>query len=230
MNPAGSAKQLSKCDYVVEQIKAQIMDGTYKDGAQLPPEPALCELFGVSRITIREALKKLNMMGLVDIRQGKGTFVKQVDLSVLMRPLFQKIRFDDIEVEAIYDARAYIESGTAALAARNRTDGDLESLEEILRNLKYQISRGDLLKVDEYDHAFHLRVAKASGNPILLACLTTLEEINDVCVGRYSKYMEMMDNCYGEHYAIYEAILQQDASAASVAMVIHAQNSKAFYL
>ena len=88
MEPLNQKKPVSKCDYVVEHLKDKIISGTYRDGDQLPTEPQLCEQYGVSRITIREALKKLNMMGLVDIRQGKGTFVKTVDLSVFMLPLF----------------------------------------------------------------------------------------------------------------------------------------------
>ena len=106
--------QMTKCDYVVEQLKEQIVSGAYKSGDQLPPEGALCELFGVSRITVREALKKLNMMGLVEIKQGKGTFVKTVDLGLFMKPLLQLIDFEEINVEAIYTTREYIEGGTVA--------------------------------------------------------------------------------------------------------------------
>ena len=85
--------QMTKCDYVVEQLKESIISGEFKSGDQLPPEGALCEKFGVSRITVREALKKLNMMGLVEIKQGKGTFVKTVDLGLFMKQLFQLIYF-----------------------------------------------------------------------------------------------------------------------------------------
>jgi len=115
--------QMTKCDYVVEQLKERIISGEYKSGDQLPPEAALCELFGVSRITVREALKKLNMMGLVEIKQGKGTFVKSADLGIYMKPLLQLVDFDEIDVETIYTAREYIEGSIAYLAARNRTEG-----------------------------------------------------------------------------------------------------------
>lgn len=230
MEYAFTGKQFSKCDYVTEQLKDKITTGFYKDGDQLPPEPILCEMFGVSRITVREALKKLNMMGLIDIQQGKGTFVKSVDLSVFMRPLFQKIKFEEIDVEAIYSARTYIEMGTARLAAENRTEGDLAVLEGILRNLKHQISVGDLIGVADYDQAFHVEVARISRNPILLACVETLEDISTACIKRHNKYMEMMDNCYSEHYAIFTAIRDSDAAAAEAAMVHHTQNSKAFLL
>jgi len=230
MEPLNQKKPVSKCDYVVEHLKDKIISGTYRDGDQLPTEPQLCEQYGVSRITIREALKKLNMMGLVDIRQGKGTFVKTVDLSVFMLPLFQRIKFEEVDVEAIYAARAFIEGGTASLAAQNRTEEDLQTLQEIVRMLKQTSDTGDELQADEWDHTFHVAVARIARNSILLACVETLDEISVACLKRHNRIVSMMDHWYQEHYAIYEAIVNQDPDAARKAMELHAQNSKAFLL
>ena len=225
-----NSPQLSKCDYVAEQLKDKIVSGYYKNGDQLPPEPALCELFGVSRVTVREALKKLNMMGLVDIKQGKGTFVKAVDLAVFMRPLFQRINFHEIDVEAIYAARAVIEGGAAALAAQLRTEDDLESLRTIVENLKTSIELDNSPDIGRYDIAFHQQIAKIARNPILCACIETLEEISRACVKRRNRYYGVLDNSYSEHYAIYAAIEKGDATAAEQAMRLHAENSKKFLL
>ena len=122
LNEQVERRQLSKCDYVAQELKTQIIAGKYRSGDQLPPEPALCEMFSVSRITVREALKKLSMMGLVEIKQGKGTFVKSVDLGLFMKPMLQLVDFDEIDIETIYSAREYIEGGIAYLAAQQRTD------------------------------------------------------------------------------------------------------------
>lgn len=222
--------QMTKCDYVVEQLKERIISGEYKSGDQLPPEGALCELFGVSRITVREALKKLNMMGLVEIKQGKGTFVKTVDLGLFMRPLFQLIDFEEIDVEAIYTAREYIEGGTAYQAALRRSDFQLTVLKNILQGIRQCIVEQDMVKLYEYDQAFHMEVAKAAHNPILLSILQPLEEIDTACVKRFDKYLTIIENCYKEHYDIYKAIEQQDPEAARQAMVAHARNSKAVLL
>lgn len=218
--------QMTKCDYVVEQLKERIISGEYKSGDQLPPEGALCELFSVSRITVREALKKLNMMGLVEIKQGKGTFVKTVDLGLFMKPLFQLIEFEDIDVEAIYTAREYIEGGTAYLAATGRTEFQLTVLKSILQGIRQSIVDQDLVKLYEYDQAFHMEIAKASQNPILLSILQPLEEIDTACVKRFDKYLITVDNCYKEHYDIYKAIEQGDPEAARQAMIAHTKNSK----
>lgn len=117
-------------------------------------------MFSVSRITVREALKKLSMMGLVEIKQGKGTFVKSVDLGLFMKPMLQLVDFDEIDIETIYSAREYIEGGIAYLAAQQRTDGELAILESILGKLKAAIQAGDILSSNEYDRAFHDDLAR----------------------------------------------------------------------
>lgn len=222
---AGGYK-VTKCDFVTEQLKEMIITGVYKAGEKLPNEAALCEHFGVSRITVREALKKLNMMGILDIRQGKGTFVNQVDLGLFMKPLYQLIDFEDVDIECIYSAREYIENGTAGMAAKKRTDKDLIELEKILKNLKLAIASENLVQVEYLDSTFHLKVAECARNPILYASLEAIEEINRTCLKRFSKYLTILDDCYEEHYRIYEAIKNQDAEEASRAIIAHTLNSK----
>ena len=220
----------TKCDIVTERLKDMIISGAYKSGEKLPNEAALCEMFGVSRITIREAMKKLSMMGLLDIRQGKGTFVKSVDLSLFMKPLFQLIDFEEVDIEAIFDARLHIESGTVRMAAMKRTEADLERMEWILNELKRAIANEDINAVSHYDSAFHMEIAKCAGNPILIACLQAVDEINKTCVLRLSKSMEMLDDCYVEHQCIYEGIKNLDADAAVNALTEHTLNSKMLLL
>ena len=76
------------------------------------------------------------------------------------------------------------------------------------------------------DTSFHLQVAKSAKNPILYACLEAIEEINRTCLKRFSKYLTILDDCYEEHYRIYEAIRKQDVEEASKAMVAHTLSSK----
>jgi len=216
----------TKCDFVTEQLKELIIKGEYKPGEKLPNEAALCEKFEVSRITVREAMKKLSMMGLLDIRQGKGTFVKSVDLSLFMKPMYQMIDFEEVDIEAIFDAREYIESGTVSMAARKRTEDDIKMLEQILRDLKMAIEAEDINGIGFYDSEFHRQIAKCARNSILSACLETVDEINKTCVFRFSKAERVLRDCYQEHLEIYEAVKAQDVEAAVKAMVNHTLNSK----
>ena len=219
--------QMTKCDFVMEQLKERIISGEYKSGDQLPPEGTLCELFDVSRITVREALKKLNMMGLVEIKQGKGTFVKSVDLGLFMKPLLQLVDFDEIDVDTIYTAREYIEGGIAYLAALNRTESELTVMRRILQNIKSSFDAQDVAALDDFDRAFHAQLAKAAHNPILFAVYNALDEINVACVKRFNKYLNTyLDTCYAEHLAVFFAIENQQPEKAQQAMISHAKTSK----
>ena len=218
--------QMSKCDYVAEELKEKIISNVYKCGDQLPPEPALCEMFSVSRITVREALKKLNMMGLVEIKQGKGTFVKAVDLSFFMQPLFRMVDFDEVNIDVLYSAREYIEGGVAHLAAQNRTEAELESLEGVLKSLGQALQEDDVMNIWKYDDEFHIQLARASHNPILIACLQAINEINRACIKMNGKYFTRYERCYAEHQAIYDAVMRQDPEDAEQAILLHTKSSR----
>lgn len=226
----GNPARMTKCDYVTEALKDKIITGVYKTGDQLPPEGILCEMFGVSRITVREALKKLSMMGIIEIKQGKGTFVTSVDLGLFMKPMSQLINFEEIDIEAVYSAREYIESGTAYLAALHRSEQDLSVLRSILKDLKMKIDLGDIVQIVQLDSAFHLAMAKASHNPILYACMETIEELDKACLKRLHQYLVILENCYSEHFKIFHAIEIQDAESAQNAILEHTLNSKRVFL
>lgn len=226
MEYAPKQRQMTKCDYVAEQLREKIISGEFKTGSQLPRESDLCEMFGVSRIAVREATKKLNMMGLVEIKQGRGSFVKGVDMGLFMKPLFQLINFDEIDVEAIYTAREVLEGGTAYLAAQNRTEEDVESLQQILISIIRYHEKQDFERLYAADEAFHEAVAKISGNAILLATLQALCEIDTACVKRFNKYLIEYDDCCTEHKAIFDAIAAGNAEEAKQAMICHTRRSK----
>ncbi|MEN6595317.1 MAG: FadR/GntR family transcriptional regulator [Clostridiaceae bacterium] len=218
----------TKCDVVVDEIKNSIIRGDYRQGDQLPPEAALCEKYGVSRITIRESLKKLNMMGIVSIQQGRGTFVENIDLALFVKPMYQLIDFETVDIDVIYDARLYVETGSCRLAAQNRSAEQLENLYGILTRFKQCVDYGDITKGIVLDTAFHVAIAEASGNPLIKAMLLTIEDISNACVRRKGGMTMFMDVSYEQHKNIYEAIKAQDADAAEKWITIHTIGSKDF--
>lgn len=222
--------QQTKSEFVAEQLKKKIISGEYASGDKLPVEAELCQSFGVSRITVREAMKKLSTMGLVEIKQGKGTFVKSVDLGVFMKPLFQLVEYSEINIEAIYTARELIESGIAGLAAASRSTEDIARLENVLQNIRYCYDQGDLEGCYQCDVDFHMALAKAAGNPILLATMEVLQDIDDACVKRYDKYLVGYEGSKKEHQDILDAVIRQDTQQAQETMRLHARNSKAILL
>ena len=212
----GAIVSKTKCDLVTEQLLGEIVNGTFQMGEQLPPENALCERFGVSRITIRESLKRLGTMGIVTIEQGRGTFVNRANLGLLMKPMLQMIEFDDLDIETIYDARLYVEEGICRLA-------DLETLHRLLEEME----RKDQVVVT--DSLFHIALATASKNPLLKATIMTLEDISNACVERHNLQGRSLESAAADHRAIVAAVEARDADRAAEVMRRHTLGAKALF-
>jgi len=218
----------TKCDLVVEEIKKSIIRGEYKQGSKLPSEAALCERYGVSRVTIRESLKKLNMMGIVSIQQGRGTFVKNIDLGFFMRPMFHLIDFEEVDIDKIYEARLYVENCSVRLAAKNRTDENLTKMELLLDKNKKLVTSGAITEGVQVDTDFHVAIAEASQNTLIKAMVINLEEITHACLRRKGGIRIFMNYSYEQHYNIYKSIKDRNEDEAERWMTLHTCESKVF--
>lgn len=218
-----------KSDVVVDDILAKLVNGVWAPGDRLPTEAELCEEYAVSRVTEREGLKKLAMMDVISIEQGRGTFVKGVDLGTFMQPMFNLIDFGDFDIRTIYDARLYIETGTCRLAALHRTEEDLRVLERTLQRMKTVYQSYDLNSLGAlrtYDSQFHVQIALASKNEVLKAAVINLESISAACAKRIHKSDYVLQNVCGDHEAILEAIRAKDPDAAEKAIATHTLRSE----
>lgn len=218
-----------KCDVIVEDILSKVINNVWGPGDRLPPEAELCAQYGVSRVTLREGLKKLAMMDVISIQQGRGTFVRGVDLGTFMQPMFNLIDFGDFDVRTIYDARLFIETGTCRLAARNRSEEDLEALEKCLAQMRQLYSAADTQALNALhicDAQFHIQVALASKNEILKAAVINLEAISAACAKRINKQQIVLHDVCDDHAAILAAILAKDPDAAQRAVERHTLRSE----
>jgi len=228
----------SKCDTIVDDILSKIVNRIYKAGCRLPTEAELCQAYGVSRVTVRESLKKLEMMDVISIQQGRGTFVKEIGLGNFMQPMFNLIDFGDFDIKTIYDARLWIETGTCRLAALNRTEADIAELEEIYsRMCAHQrllesgaITEHDLDEAGGADTEFHIAVARASKNEILKAAVINLENISRACARRTKKTGVILRDADNDHRAVLDAIRAGDPDAAERAIVAHTLKSEKLLL
>lgn len=220
----------SKCTLIVDDLLAKIINCVYAPGDRLPPEGELCEIYGVSRVTVRESLKKLEMMNVISIEQGRGTFVRKYNLGNFMQPMFNLIDFGSFDIRTIYDARLYIETGSCRLAALNRSEEDLAALRALLdRMLAIRDSGEDAPhSIQEVDVQFHIRVAHASKNEIIKAAVVNLEQISMACAERIHKSHAVMERALEDHRRIYDAIAAGDPDAAQRAIAEHTIASKAF--
>lgn len=221
----------SKCDLIVDDILSKIVNRVYSAGDRLPTESELCDLYEVSRVTIRESLKKLEIMDVISIQQGRGTFIKEIGLGNFMQPMFNLINFGDFDINTIYDARLFIETGTCRLAATNRTQEDLKVLGILVQKMHELLGNGDeqsLFAMQEIDTNFHIQVARTSRNEILKAAVINLEKISGACAERINKSHAVMKDVSGDHKRILEAIQNQDPDEAERAIVEHTLKSKEF--
>jgi GntR family transcriptional repressor for pyruvate dehydrogenase complex len=206
-------------EHIVDQIRALIREGRWSPGDQIPPERELAERFRVSRTSVREALRALEMQGVIESRQGGGTFVRTADTEALVPPLAAAILRGHRELAEVLEVRALIEPGIARLAAQRATEEHVAELEHILERQRDSIAREQPF-VDE-DTAFHYTLARAADNHILLRLHNV---ILDVLRESRQSYLHVADRpqmSLRGHEAILEAVAAHDADRAHQASLAH---------
>ena len=170
--PAGALPARSQTDVVIDGVKAMITSGQLAPGSRLPVEKDLAALLSVSRGPLREGVRALAIMGVLETRQGDGTYVTSLDANRLLAPMGFMV---DLQTKAdsadLQSVRRILESEAAARAATRITDDELEKASAILDGVEPMIRAGaiDHEKALEADIAFHRTIAAASGNPALEA-------------------------------------------------------------
>lgn len=154
---------------VAEQIKKTIFNGDLKPGEQLPSERELAEMFNVGRPTIREALRTLSVLGLVEINQGlRGSVVKEIDLGQYLEAMGEQflwmLEADEQSFKEIWKAREYVELGIANMVAENASDKEIKGLETYIS--KMEECNGDINTYFPIAMDFHLKLAALSKNKI----------------------------------------------------------------
>ena len=161
---------------VYKQLKEQILKGKWKPGDKLPTEKELCDIFGVSRVTVREALQQLGILGLVVSKQGGGSYVSEFNPAISLNSMIPLMYFNKYnDVVRILEYRKIVEKGTIGLAVEKVTDGDLDELADFVRKMeKFKANRK--LHAQE-DLKFHYKIARLVDNPIILKMYEIMNEI-----------------------------------------------------
>ncbi|WP_185759045.1 FadR/GntR family transcriptional regulator [Kribbella jejuensis] len=209
---ASLVRQVPLVLQVSEQFRARIESGDWPRGARIPGEHQLATELGVSRGTVREALRSLSLTGLLEPRVGDGTYVRATNeiSGVLVR--------DELSASLthVLDARAGIEAAAARLAARDPDPESLAALEQVLVARGEALAAGDLDAFVAVDTDFHRRVVVASGNPLLLRLYDALAEVMTESIHQTATIPE--DQRLGDaHVEVLEAIRAADPEAASQA-------------
>ena len=222
----------SLSDKIIEQITDLIARDVLKPGDRLPSERDLCKRFGVGRTSLREALRSLSVMGILDGRVGEGTFVSSDRSRHLDRMLSWGILLGPKTAQDLMETRLMLETRTAELAAKRATDVDLSEIDQSLERLQATIdalddSRDGFL---EEDLRFHLLVARATQNTILHSLLGTTrsylqEWIRKSLAGTASEILARARLSLTQHQTIAAALHTRDSGAARAAMSAHILSS-----
>jgi GntR family transcriptional repressor for pyruvate dehydrogenase complex len=209
---------------IVDQIVDGIRSGAFPPGSALPAERILATRLKVSRSSVREAIRVLEHAGVLDVRTGSGTFVSESGLSKAATLRAHAALLGDESPLDVMVARRALEPLCAELAATNRRGVDLQTLRSMLGEQQTLIEAA--LDPAEIDLQFHLAVAAASHNPVLLVLLERLIDIMGQSTWRELKHRSNEHNgtfllFLHQHAAILEAIDQKDAPRAGAAMRDH---------
>lgn len=215
-------ERTSIIDTIVAEIKDKIISGELKDGDMLASQDELARTMGVSRASLREALNRLSLMGLIETRQGTGTFVKTAKPLDFMNSLSSLLIMDQASAAELLDARLHIESAVAALAAKNATDEEVRQLYFLLERMKNDFRVGDADSFAARDLQFHILVAESSKNRVLMKVLEIIRDILRQFIRKFfDKYPTTIPMAVKYHQKIYEAIESRDSIAARKHMEDH---------
>jgi len=196
-----------------------LLTSELRKGDRLPPERVLAEAAGVSRPVMREALKALGFLGLLEVRPGDGTFLADTQSALLPKVIQWSMLLGEKSTRDVIQARTYIEVAVARVAAAERTDTDVAILRGHLDTMLGAVT--DKTTFREADVAFHLALATASNNVVFADLLNSMHALLDVWSAKTLEVSRDLEPYYREHLAVFEAVEAQDADAASLAMEEH---------
>ncbi|HKP06678.1 MAG TPA: GntR family transcriptional regulator [Microbacterium sp.] len=195
---------------LADQLAEHILSGEFAEGSGLPPERVLVEQTGLSRTTVREALRILEVKGLIRVRPGRagGAFIQRPGEQAMANTVEDIILGREITRAALLDARRAIEPFCARLAARSRTADQLDDLVSL---------------VDSVDGDWHVAVARASNNLLLAGLMVALTEGIHAATDQDLVDSGALERARDSHQAVTEAIDRRDEEGAELAMELHAQ-------
>jgi len=200
------------------QLRDQVLRRTWPPGSKLPSELELARTMCVSRVSIREGIQHLVSLGILETRHGEGTFVREFSGQVNFNALIPLLILDEIDILRVLEYRRIVEKGTAALAAERASDQDLVDMETVYDQMvQFQDNIAEFARADL---EFHLVLAKATGNPVLIKVNNVLRSILEVSMENIVSVLGMQDGMH-YHRLIIEAVRARNAEAAENIMQEH---------
>lgn len=205
---------------VIKKMKALMESGELRSGSKLPSERELAEMLGISRPSLRQALKALSVMGILKSQPGQGTFVTDEFLAILSEPLhFLMLLKDNLPFTELFEARTIIETKMARMAAMRASEEDLRIMEQSLGGMKENLDSPK--RFVEHEIRFHQAIIDATGNTLLSTVMGILYKLLNNYREKAASVLDDLDEMYECHYKIFEEISKSDPEGAERAADQH---------
>jgi len=212
-------KKTRIAEEVADRIRTLILDGTFPQAQPLPSERVLTERFGVSRGSIRDALRILETIGLLETRHGRGTFPHELTVDRLVAPLASVMTSQHDLQDELLDVRRMFEPAVARAAATRMTDEDFADVQRILDAQRRKLKTGQSAIVE--DTAFHAVLARSTRNRVVVSLMATLNDLLVESRKQTLKHKGRPERSLHGHEAVVEALRRRDAEGAEQAMYNH---------
>lgn len=210
---------------IIESIRNMMISGEISAGGKLPSERELAEMFDVSRVPVREALKVLEYLGVIQNIRGDGMFIRNIDISSLIDKIDFAIETSSDTIKELFEVREALETTAAKLAALRRTEKDIKLITLIIEEMEKKIESGQD-GVLETSHKFHNAVIKAAKNKVLYSVYDYLNEFLRASKEVTMRHAGRPEKSLDFHKKILEKIVEQDAEGAMNYMLEHLVEAK----
>lgn len=213
---------------IAQQIQGLIRDGVLRPGDKLPPERELADMFQVSRGSLRDAIRALELTGLVEPRQGERTVVRAPSTDSLINPLAAMLLLERELAGELLEFRGMIEPTLARRAANYASTEDINDLRDILSRQKEKVDRGEL--AIEEDSEFHYAIARIAKNSVVLKVLDAFMDLLRESRKQSLQVQGRLQKSLAGHQQILQAIEEHDATTAGTAMRRHIEEIEGIVL
>jgi len=218
----GSIKKNALAEEILTRLLDLIKERELRPGDKLPPERELATMMNVSRPSLREALRALSIMNIIEIRQGDGTYVSSLEPDLLVEHLDFIFALDDSTFLQLFEARKIVEVGIVALAAERITDEEVAEMEECLHAAANSVD--DPVAFLQADLDLHNAITRAARNPILSRVMTSISQLGLASRSRTTAIPGVVHDTVEDHRNIVSALKAHNPEAAQQAMLIHLNN------
>lgn len=218
-----SVKSNKVSEYIIEQIRRAIFEGKLKPGDKLSPEKDLIKTFHVSKATLREALRSLEILGFLEIRKGVsgGAFVTAVDMKKARDSFTNFLLFKNLSLSNLSEVRLILEPYVAEKAAVAITEEDLKRLEKLNKECDYVLKNNIPIESRKNEIEYHRIIGSLSGNPILMFLLDFVENLLIDTKEILQPSKEFSLKVLNAHKRIYKALAERDPKRAREEMIKH---------